>query len=443
MKTAFRTFTLGLAVTAAAVTGWGANAFTENMGTPASNTLIVNYTGFQNSSTAGITFSGSGDVRTSSASGGYPLSSGSGNVYLGPSTSNPTTPRTFIISGINLSAAATRKFSFGVSKSTNAATGSDFTVEYSTDSGSSWNALTYPALPTTGSGWFLRTTDTDLPQAANVSIRFSSLSTGVQYRIDDVVIGDIPTPPPAIDGTCASVKAAANGTRFQNVHGIVTSVGGNYGRLQFTIQDGTVGLLIDSPSATAYTQPNIGDDVTIGVASRNTSSGSIVLQPEGTGSAAFTVNSSGNPLPAPVTYGSVAEFLAANTIDIQGLRVQICNVYLDSISTADTAKVGDTTWLASAQTAGAAGLVFTDDGTAKVTVYVTNDLHGKLDDWKAKIRPATADSNDRVNVIAVGAQYNNVNQISVNDPVGTAAKTDEAGPIAPAKKAAVNEWSLY
>src|SRR6218665_1404829 len=74
--------------------------FSENIGSPSTNTDVDLYTGWQNSSP--ITFTrydctGTTDVRISSASSGYTGASGSGNVLL-----NATT-KCITISGINTS----------------------------------------------------------------------------------------------------------------------------------------------------------------------------------------------------------------------------------------------------------------------------------------------------------------------------------------------------
>ena len=62
-----------------AINSFGQTIYSENFGTPTATTLITAYTGWQVGTP--ITYSGSGDVRTSSASSGYVGASGNGNVF--------------------------------------------------------------------------------------------------------------------------------------------------------------------------------------------------------------------------------------------------------------------------------------------------------------------------------------------------------------------------
>ncbi len=160
---------------------WGQTTiFSENMGSPSANTLITANT-FQNGSP--ITFTGSGDVRTSTPSSTYPGFSASGNVFL---TTGGT--KDFQIAGINNSACSSSTLTFGVFKSTTASTGSELAITVSTD------GISYTALPTlsltAGSGtavWSLVTITSGIPSASNLRIRFLNTSaTTVQFRIDDV-----------------------------------------------------------------------------------------------------------------------------------------------------------------------------------------------------------------------------------------------------------------
>lgn len=156
--------------------------FSENMGSPASITAITSYTGFQNYGT--LTYSGSGDVRSSSPSSGYTGASGNGNVFLTNAAS-----KNFEISGVNTTTCTNYTLSFGVFKSTTASDGSELTVDVSTD-GVTYNTLTMPTLPT-GAGtvtWYLATITIGIPSGTNVHFRFTNTSSTTQFRIDDVVL---------------------------------------------------------------------------------------------------------------------------------------------------------------------------------------------------------------------------------------------------------------
>ncbi|MEZ4755256.1 MAG: lamin tail domain-containing protein [Flavobacteriales bacterium] len=176
--------------------------FSENMGTVSATTAIATHdanNGFQNS--AAYDFTGTGDVRTSTASSGYTGASGAGNIFL----TNTSNPRTFIITGINTEGFVNMTLSFGANKSTTISDMSELVVEVSTD-GIAWNALTFPAQPT-GSGttnWRLVTiTGGIIPSAATVSLRWSNTG-GPQFRIDDITLAG------ELAGGCGITLGAVN-----------------------------------------------------------------------------------------------------------------------------------------------------------------------------------------------------------------------------------------
>ena len=154
---------------------------TQNMGTPAATTAITAYTGWS-ATTPTLTYTGSGDVRTSTPSSGYSGASGSGNVFL------TNTTKDFIISGFNFNSGCTLSLNvdFGVNKSTTAENGSSFSAGYSTTGASGpWTniGVTFP----TGTGtaiWYLKSIT--IPPTVN-AIRFAS-ATATAFRIDDVII---------------------------------------------------------------------------------------------------------------------------------------------------------------------------------------------------------------------------------------------------------------
>lgn len=159
--------------------------YEENMGVPTSNTLIQNYTGWQNTT---VQYIGNGtcDVRTSSASTGYGGASGGGNVMIND------TVKWFQISGINTTAATntTVKLYCGLRKTTKTENGDHLLVEFSTDS-IVWTSLPLEDTLPTGSGttgWF-RVCYPNLPVHPHLHIRFSN-TANVEFRIDDISITD-------------------------------------------------------------------------------------------------------------------------------------------------------------------------------------------------------------------------------------------------------------
>jgi hypothetical protein len=159
--------------------GWGQTTiFTETIGTCCStNTTAIASTTFDNS---GLTFSGSADTRTTTASSGYTGASGGRNVFF-----TNTVDRDFVISGINTTGYSSLTLSFGHWKSTTTSN-NELVVEVSSD-GSSWTSLSYSR--PTGSGtanWLLITPSGSIPATANLRIRFRQTSTTPQFRIDDI-----------------------------------------------------------------------------------------------------------------------------------------------------------------------------------------------------------------------------------------------------------------
>ncbi|MCR4964580.1 MAG: chitobiase/beta-hexosaminidase C-terminal domain-containing protein [Bacteroidales bacterium] len=156
--------------------------YEENVGTPTATTLVQNYSGWQNTE---VLYIGDGtcDVRLSSASLGYGLASGGGNVMLND------TVKWFQISGINTSTASTPNLYLGIRKTT-AVNGANLLVQVSTDS-LSWTTMTISdTLPTgTGtSGWY-RVHYNGLPVCGRLHLRFSNSSSS-DCRIDDIAVVD-------------------------------------------------------------------------------------------------------------------------------------------------------------------------------------------------------------------------------------------------------------
>ena len=164
--------------------------FSESIGTVASTTTLANHetnNGFDNDN---LTMSGTGDVRTSTASTGYTGSSGSANVFL-----TNTSGLFFQISGISTNGFSNLNLSFGAYKSTTASSMSELKLEYSTD-GLVFNVISIPAQPT-GSGtanWRLISISlpTNLANQSNVILKWTNLGGGAQIRLDDIQLKGCP-----------------------------------------------------------------------------------------------------------------------------------------------------------------------------------------------------------------------------------------------------------
>lgn len=210
--------------------------FHETMGSVASTTPIVSHAAANGFDNDHLTFSGTADLRSTSASSGYTGASGGANVFF-----TATVGTNFQIAGVNTTGLNELKLSFGIFKSTALSDGSDFIVEVSTD-GITYDPLSFAALPT-GSGtaiWHYRTATGAIPAAENLRIRFRQNGTTTQYRIDDVLLRN-ETPDPTItpDGSAtlcegqsvtltSSAAASYLWSTSETTQSIVVSVAGSY-----------------------------------------------------------------------------------------------------------------------------------------------------------------------------------------------------------------------
>lgn len=189
--------------------------FSENIGTPSANTLINNYSGWENSSP--ISFSSTSstqtDVRTSTASTGYTGASGSGNVFI-----TNVLDRNFLISGINTTGYENLQLSLGHYKSTTAGN-NELKIEVSSD-GTNFTELTYTRATGTGTAnWILVSPSGTIPSTSNLTIKFTQTSTTTQFRIDDIKItgteinsGGAPSVSSATVSTITTSSATLGGT---------------------------------------------------------------------------------------------------------------------------------------------------------------------------------------------------------------------------------------
>lgn len=215
---------------------FGQTFYSENMGTPSAQTPIASNV-FQN--TSPILYSGTADIRTTSASSGYTGASAGGNVFIN------AIGEYFQIDGLNSSAYNTAdiQLSFGINTPT--AVTNVLVVEVSTNGGTSWAPITYTPSAT---GWTLATIAGGvIPSSATLSIRFTSTSA-LQYRIDDVKLNNVSASCTLVLGTpTTACDASTAGTDTYTV--TIPYTGAANGTYTITPNLGTVGG--DNPSTTA------------------------------------------------------------------------------------------------------------------------------------------------------------------------------------------------
>ena len=159
--------------------------FTETMGTVPQGppVSIANHeaaSGFDNDN---YTMSGTGEIRGTPVSTGYPGASGGANVFL-----TNIFGTDFQIEGINTSSYPNVQISFGIFKSLATSNGSDLNIEVSAD-GINYQALDFAPLPTGSSstGWYYRIAGgPGVPITSNLRVRFRQNGSITQYRIDDI-----------------------------------------------------------------------------------------------------------------------------------------------------------------------------------------------------------------------------------------------------------------
>lgn len=171
-------YSLFAAVIFAATVSAQTTVYSENMGTSSTgNPSVTAFSGWQNPSP--ITYVGTADVRTTSASAGYASASGGNNVFFAAAGG-----RILTISGINTSsaAAANLQLNFGYITSTTTA---QMVVETSTDGGNTWSPLSFAN--NTNVSWAFKSI-VGIPSAASLSLRFTAPVTASGMRVDDVAI---------------------------------------------------------------------------------------------------------------------------------------------------------------------------------------------------------------------------------------------------------------
>lgn len=219
---------------------FGQNILSENFGTPTATTSFSSYTTYQ--STSPITFSGTGSVRSSSASSGYTGASGGGNAYLGTTG----TAQYLQISGLNTSSytPANINFTFGYWSFTVPTT--QMILQYSTD-GTIWTNIAF--LNNSVAGWNLVTIPNGtLPASSTLSLKFTQPGTTDQFRIDDIKIFNVN---PNCIFALGIPTTACNTTTYNidTYSATIPFTGGTGGTFTITSTSGTVSG--DNPSTVA------------------------------------------------------------------------------------------------------------------------------------------------------------------------------------------------
>jgi hypothetical protein len=164
--------------------GYGQQTLVETMGAPSGTVSIASHETSNGFSQTALTYSGTADVRITTASTGYAGASGSGNIFFNGQD------RDFIVAGLTPTSQCSIDVTFGIHKSTNAETGSNFAIEYSTAGSSGpWLSAGSISLPIgAGTATWAQRTVTGLPNNV-LAIRFRKTDAGTnQFRLDDVQI---------------------------------------------------------------------------------------------------------------------------------------------------------------------------------------------------------------------------------------------------------------
>ncbi|HMO04654.1 MAG TPA: S8 family serine peptidase [Kiritimatiellia bacterium] len=166
--------------------GTSVTVFAETIGsTGANGDSIATHEANNRFDNDDYTMTGTGDIRNTSTSSGYPGSSGVNNVMLN------ALGEFFQIAGINSANLTNLTVTFGVRKNTTTENGTNLIVEVSTN-GTSWTRISpVTAWLPTGTGtatWYLRTNAIpDSLAATGMLLRFRSTNT-VEWRIDDIIL---------------------------------------------------------------------------------------------------------------------------------------------------------------------------------------------------------------------------------------------------------------
>ena len=216
--------------------------YTENFGVPTGTTPIANYASgtapatYQN--TAPITYTGTGDVRSSAASS-YSGASGGGNIFL-----QNTAGKYIQISGINSSSflQADIQLSFGYLTGN---IGTQMVVEVSTN-GSTWTPITFTQ-PSNTTWNYITVPNGQIPSSTTLSLRFTQ-PAGAAMRIDDVKLASVSASCTLVLGAPGAVCNAST-LALDNYTVTIPFTGAGNATYTITPSAGTVGG--DNPTSVA------------------------------------------------------------------------------------------------------------------------------------------------------------------------------------------------
>jgi hypothetical protein len=265
------------------VVSFAQTIYSENFGTPTATTTIANYligaapATFQNGTP--IVYSGTGDIRVTTASNTYLGASGGGNAYL-----TGTAGKYIQIDGINTSAYTTAnlQMTFGYLTATFATV--QVILEYSTNASATtptWTPITFTN--NTTNGWALVSIPGGiLPVSNSLSLRFTQPTPAGQIRIDDIKVLNYNPACTLVLGSGAGVCDAVT-FGIDTYTATIPYTGGGTGNYVMTPSSGTVGgdnpntVAAGNITVTGITEGvNLTLDVVNGVCTYNT----IVTAPE-------------------------------------------------------------------------------------------------------------------------------------------------------------------
>ena len=366
--------------------------YSESMGTPAATTPIATYTGFQNPSP--IVYSGSGDVRTSSASSGYTGATGSGNVFL-----TGTLGKYLQIDGLNTSAHSSANIRLTFGYLTNSIT-TQLVLEYSTDA-TNWTPITFTNNANTG--WNLITIlGGVIPSSATLSLRFTQPATA-QMRLDDIKLSDVNASCTLALGTpTTACDALTLGTDTYTV--TIPYTGAGNGTYVITPSSGTVGG--DNPTTVAA-----GNITVSGVTEGTNFSATIV------GATCNTTTSATTPECKPINtlpYSEGFPYTAGNSLNAEG-KWTVVNSGDNILAAAGSLTYSGVTSTGNSVTWTATGaesfspFTSTTSGTVYAAfLFNVSELQGVLDgnsDYFAILTDAAKTARGRLYTKRIGEQY--------------------------------------
>ncbi|MBL0105603.1 MAG: PKD domain-containing protein [Bacteroidetes bacterium] len=231
----------------------------EDMGVVTATTAISAHETNDGFTNVNLTMSGTADVRVTVPSTGYTNASGGANVFF-----TNTAGRNFIISGINTTGYSNLKLSFGLLKASNTTTGSELSLQVSTD-GTNYTNLVIPALPISNTSWNYVTATGTIPAVPNLRIKFTQTASiaGVQFRIDDLLLSNHVSQPTITNtgaltfcqgGSVTLTSSAANSYLWSNgetTQSITPTTSGSY----YVVQTNVNGCTASSSALTVTANP--------------------------------------------------------------------------------------------------------------------------------------------------------------------------------------------